>query len=783
MPQLFGLLEDVLLPGEERPVGSPSLDALSLKALNAAVGSKVVFVTVTAPHELPTLVAGRHATEAEVLRAEGETLVVRGVGRVRIAKASRSEPPYEASCEPAEYPVPAKTVPIAQGLKALADALAAGGTPEGGPTRLNDAAAALLRAATPAGELPRLMRAPIEKALTDAAGLVRGRIPAFQAEARLEEVARALTEAPSPAQRRRLWSRVVEVQKRLDLEDPTNSADLDDLGKLEKRLRQAGMPREARDMAKREMRLLRGMDSKNSEMTTYLAHLDLMARLPWHPDELPPPDLAKVQKVLDRDHAGMEKVKRRVLEYLAVRALGGSSQSTILSLVGPPGTGKTTIARAISEALGRPFARVSLGGVHDECELRGFRPSFIAASAGRIIQAIANVGSQSALLLLDEIDKLGTDTSRSPTGALLEILDPEQHEHFSDNFLGTPYDLSNILFICTANDATRINPTLRDRLEEVELDGYSLEEKVGLVHTHLMPRILRELALGAEVDAADEVLIGIIEGHTHEAGLRQLKQRLASILRARALAKVKDGIDPSGPITPDEVTKVLGRGRAPRREREPVLPPGTAYGLSVSGEGGALLPIEVVRLPGRGKLQLTGRLGEVLKESARAVLSHLHFAREAYGIEEAAFQADLHVHLPDGATPKDGPSAGVALAVAMTSALKGQAARADVAFTGEMTLSGRVLAVGGVRAKSLAAERAGMSRIVLPAENVTDLPEALRATPVLISQLDAALAEAFRKDEETRDGSEPALAEQGAKALLGRLVGGSGSRARPALGR
>jgi len=739
---LYGLLEDALFPGEERAVGAPSLDGAHRRALAKAVGSDAAFVTVTATMELPALVAGRFATEARVVRAEGDAFVLRGLRRVKIAKATRQEPPYLAEAEPRE-PEAAPDGELAQALAALASAFGSGATPEGGAARLADAASALLRAALPPQELAGALRKPLVETLREAAALVAARAPAFRAEAKLEQVARQLQDCVAPAQRRRLWSQVVELERKLDVYDPASAAEADDLGRLERRLRQAGLPAQARDTAKRELRLLRSTTGHNPEAPTYLAHLDLMARLPWHPSELPPVDLAKVQAVLDRDHAGMEKVKRRVMEYLAVRALGGTSQSTVLCLVGPPGTGKTTIARSMAEALGRPFARLSLGGVHDQAELRGHRLTYIAACEGRFVQAIAQAGSQNALLLLDEIDKLGTDRSRNAGGALLEALDPEQHAHFVDHFLGVPFDLSHVMFVCTANDASLVDPTLADRLEKVELDGYSLEEKVLLARTHLLPRVAAETAVGAPPPASDELLVLLVEGYTREAGLRQLRQKLSALLRARALAKVRDGTDPSVPLTREEVERVLGPPRTPRRPREESLPPGTAYGLSVGGDGGSLLPVEVVRLPGRGKLQLTGRLGEVLRESVRAVHSHLRHAHDRYGLAESAFASDLHVHLPDAATPKDGPSAGVALAVAMAGALSGRAARADAAFTGELTLGGRVTAVGGVRAKVLAAERAQMRTVVLPEENRTELPAALRVSPRCVSRLEEAMAEAF----------------------------------------
>lgn len=741
MVSLFGLLGDALLPGEGRTLTAPALDPAHLAALRAKVGERVVFVTITAAVELPTLVAGRHGTVADVLAIDGDAVSVQAHGRVRVRSATRPEPPYQAEVtdEPDAGP-PADLLPA---VADLAAALASG-VAEGGAERVLDAAAALIRAAAPADDLVRVTRPPLVDALRLVAAEVRGRTPAFAAERKLEAGLRSLApkDALSPAQKRRLYSEVVEIEKALDVADPGTGSDGDDLAQLERRLRQAGLPPDAREVAKRQLRALRTMETRHHDFPTYRALLELMARLPWHSPELPPIDLDRVQQALDRSHDGLDRVKKRVLESLAVRALGGTSRATILCLTGPPGTGKTTIARAIAEALGRPFVSVALGGVHDESELRGHRPTFTAAAPGRILDAMSRAKHRNALMLLDEIDKLGADKSRSPMGALLEILDPEQNTAFRDNFLGVGFDLSGVFFICTANDASAIHPVLLDRLEQVELDGYAVDEKVRLARAHLLPRLATETGLGAPLDLADDVLTAVVEGHTREAGIRQLRRALEGLYRARALAKVR-GQEDAGPVTTDEVTRVLGRARSPRREREVELPPGTAHGLSVNADGGALLPIEVVRLPGKGDLHLTGRLGEVLRESARAALSHLRHRPERYGLLATQFDVDLHVHLPDGATPKEGPSAGVALAIAMCSALSGRPVRADIAFTGELTLGGRVFGVGGVRAKALAAERAGCTQVVLPAENRGDLPEGLRVTPVIVETLEQAMAVAF----------------------------------------
>jgi ATP-dependent Lon protease len=524
----------------------------------------------------------------------------------------------------------------------------------------------------------------------------------------------------------------------------------DDVVRLTRKLQQAGLPKAVRrELVKSRLKSLKMARHDSTDYATQVRNLELTARLSWHPTPRPPVDLARVRSELDRAHHGMHKSKRRIEEWVSIRALGGEARSTILCLAGPPGTGKTTIARAIAEALGRPFCRVAVGGMHDECELRGHRMSFHAAAPGRIIEEVARSGAMDPVLLLDEIDKLGTDTGRSPAAALMEILDPEQHVAFQDNFLALPYDLSRVMFVCTANEIERVRGPLRDRLEVIEIEGYSVQEKLPIARTHILPALARELGLLAVPDVDDAVLRALIEGYTRESGVRALRRVLASLLRDRVHALASAGVlagdpqPPPAPLTLDDLHRVLGAPRASVRVVPERLPIGACLGLSVGADGGAPMRLEVGRQPASrpgGELILTGQLGEVMRESVRTVLAHLRLCAAQYQVNPAEVVGDWFVHAPEAAVPKDGPSAGVALLVAMVSALRGVAVPADTAITGEMSLHGDILPVGGVRAKCLAAERAGLARVFLPRGCEPDVPAGLRCAVVAVDRAEQVVA-------------------------------------------
>jgi ATP-dependent Lon protease len=459
-------------------------------------------------------------------------------------------------------------------------------------------------------------------------------------------------------------------------------------------------------------------------------YLDLILELPWRKATETVIDLAKARQVLDEDHYGLEEIKQRILEHLAVLKLNPKANAPILCLVGPPGVGKTSLGQSVARALGRTFERLSLGGLHDEAELRGHRRTYIGSMPGRIIQAIRRAGVNNPLLMLDEVDKLGRDFRGDPASALLEILDPAQNFSFRDNYLDLPFDLSKVFFVTTANTLDTIPRPLLDRMEVLQLPGYSEEEKLAIVRRYLLPRQLTQAGLTAEqLTVTDEALGRVIRRYTREAGVRQLERALGRLARKVAL-RFAQGQTQAVRVDVGDLPELLGPERFSMEEARRELPAGVATGLAWTEAGGEVLYVESTLLPeGRG-LRLTGQLGEVMRESATAAQSYVWSHAEALGIDAHLFRkAGVHIHVPAGAVPKDGPSAGVALVTALTSLYTGVPARRDTAMTGEITLSGLVLPIGGVKEKVLAARRAGIHRVILPRENqkdLRDLPESVR---------------------------------------------------------
>jgi ATP-dependent Lon protease len=507
------------------------------------------------------------------------------------------------------------------------------------------------------------------------------------------------------------------IQKQLG-EDSGNAQEIADLAKA---IDGAGMPEEVLTQAKKELRRLQRMPDASAEYGMIRTYLDWLIELPWKAPESPPIDIAEARRVLDADHFGLEKIKTRIVEYLAVRKLAPEGKAPILCFVGPPGVGKTSLGQSIARALGRPFVRASLGGVHDEAEIRGHRRTYIGALPGNIIQAIRKAGSRGCVMLLDEIDKMGSGIQGDPASAMLEVLDPEQNNTFRDNYLAVPFDLSRVVFIATANMMDTIPGPLRDRMEVISLAGYTAEEKLQIANRYLLRRQLEANGLrDDQAVVAPEAIAEIIKSYTREAGVRWLEREIGRLLR-HAAVEIAEGKATKVEIGREQVIEILG---APRFENEVAMrtaSPGVATGLAWTPVGGDILFIEAARTPGNGRLILTGQLGDVMKESAQAALSLVKGHELELGIDPAVFEkSDIHVHVPAGATPKDGPSAGVAMYMALASLVTGRKIRSDTAMTGEISLRGLVLPVGGIKEKVVAAAGAGLTRVMLPARNRRD---------------------------------------------------------------
>jgi ATP-dependent Lon protease len=542
-----------------------------------------------------------------------------------------------------------------------------------------------------------------------------------------------------------LREQMAAIQRELGEDDSGKQAIAD----LEKAIGEAKMPPEAETAARKELRRLQRTPEASAEHGMIRTYLDTLVELPWALPEAKPIDIAEARRVLDADHYGLEKIKKRIVEYLAVRKLAPDSKAPILCFSGPPGVGKTSLGQSIARAMGRKFARVSLGGVHDEAEIRGHRRTYIGALPGTIIQAIRKAGSRDCVLMLDEIDKMGTGIHGDPSAAMLEVLDPEQNGTFRDNYLDVPFDLSRVVFIATANMLENIPGPLRDRMEVIQLTGYTAGEKLEIAKRYLVRRQLEANGLSADQAGIDDAALRlIIDGYTREAGVRALEREIGRALRHIAV-EVAEGKSGKAQIGTADIEKLLGPARFENEVAMRTSVPGVATGLAWTPVGGDILFIEATRSPGSNRLILTGQLGEVMRESAQAALSLIKGKAASIGIDPALFEKhDIHVHVPAGATPKDGPSAGVAMFMALASLLTGRTIRSDTAMTGEISLRGLVLPVGGIKEKVVAAAAAGITRVMLPARNrrdFEDIPEEVRKTLqfVWLEKVEDALAEAL----------------------------------------
>jgi len=498
----------------------------------------------------------------------------------------------------------------------------------------------------------------------------------------------------------------------------------EEISELRKQIEKAKMPSDVRREADKQIRRLEQMHPESSEASLVRTYLDWLVDLPWSKRTKDNLNIKKAKQVLDEDHYDLEKIKERILEYLAVNKLRRKIKGPILCFVGPPGVGKTSLGRSIARALGRNFVRVSLGGVRDEAEIRGHRRTYVGALPGRVIQGIKQAGTNNPVFMLDEIDKVGADFRGDPSAALLEVLDPEQNHAFSDHYLNLPFDLSNVLFICTANLLDPVPPALADRMEVIQLSGYTSEEKLEIARKYLIPRQLEDNGITANhLEISDDAVLRIIDEYTKEAGLRNLEREIASICR-KVARKIAEGKGELTRITRANIHLYLGAPKFLREAEQEHHEIGVATGLAWTSTGGEVLYVEASLSRGGGNLTLTGQLGEVMKESAQAAVSYARAHAKKLGIEADFYQKlDIHIHVPAGAIPKDGPSAGITMATALISALTQRPVSRDVAMTGEITLRGRVLAIGGLKEKSLAALRAGIKTVVVPDRNQKDLDE------------------------------------------------------------
>ena len=699
-----------------------------------------------------------HGTIARILKAirvggGNINLIIQGIQRVEVRRFTQTEPFLAAEVAPLaeQHEEGLEIEALARNLVAqfrklvevhpnLSGDISELSLPEDDPDRLADLVASVLP--IPVAEKMALLPIP---SLRERLELVTERVVR---EIQVTELgsqiqSRVMDEVGKTQRQFYLREQMKAIQRELGEGDERTR----EIEELRRKIEAAGMPDEAREVAERELDRLSAMSPASAEYTVARTYLDWLVNLPWSKETEDKIDLHETRRILDEDHYDLDKVKDRILEYLAVRKRKPDLKGPIICFVGPPGTGKTSLGRSISRSMGRKFVRVSLGGISDEAEIRGHRRTYVGALPGRIIQGLKRAGTKNPVFVLDEIDKLGADFRGDPASALLEVLDPEQNFQFSDHYLEVPFDLSHVFFICTANVMDTIPPALRDRMEVISLPGYTEEEKLEIARRHLIPRQIRENGLEeADVEITDEAIRKVIADYTREAGLRNLEREIASLCRkiARRLVEQGESGEEIGAIrvTPEMAEELLGPPKFWREVIERANQPGVAIGLAYTQAGGDILFIEATRMPGRGKLLITGRLGDVMKESAQAAMSWIRANAERFGLDSSDFEKwDIHVHVPAGAIPKDGPSAGVTIAMALLSLLTGRPLRPMLAMTGEVTLRGRVLPVGGVREKALAALRAGIRTVILPERNLADLRDipselARRLSFVGVTQMD-----------------------------------------------
>ncbi len=724
---LFPYLFLPLSVGRAKSVAAVEQAVASEDKTLVVVSQKSPDVETPGPDDLHRV--GTRAVIKKLSRADGSMeLLVQGIDRVRILAFTREEPYLEARVE--LLPVPAGEGPEVDALyrevEAAARRIVELSQPEvqqhliqiiqQAPSRIwlvymlgsmltldTDKEQALLEADTLKDALELLLRYLNEE------------IQILELRRKIAE--RARSEMTKEQREYMLRQQLRAIQEELGETAP-------ELEDLRKRIAEADLPENVRTEAERELSRLERIPTASPEYQVVRTYLELIVELPWNKSTQDNLDIEHARRVLDEDHHDLERVKERILEHLAVMRLNPQAHGPILCFVGPPGVGKTSLGQSIARALGRKFERMSLGGLHDEAELRGHRRTYVGAMPGRIIQAIRRAGVNNPLLMLDEVDKLGRDFRGDPAAALLEILDPAQNHSFRDNYLDLPFDLSRVFFICTANTLDTIPRPLLDRMEVLRLAGYTPEEKLVIARRYLIPRQLKETGLPAElVELPDETIRAIIMRYTREAGVRELERTIGRVFR-RVAVKVAEGRRERTVVRPEDLTEYLGPERFAPEQLRRKLPPGVVPGLAWTEYGGEVLYVEAVLLPESEGVRLTGSLGEVMKESAYAAYSYVWSRAERYGLDPRQLKrSGVHIHVPAGAVPKDGPSAGVAMLTAIVSVLTAVPADPLTAMTGEITLSGLVLPVGGIKEKVLAAHRVGMKRVLLPEQNRSDLEE------------------------------------------------------------
>ncbi len=734
---LVALRGGTLLPGVELTLTIGRARSLALVATlheGDVIGVVAQRNSVEEPTREDLFDHGVFARVEGIARTQGRNLrlTVLGLNRMKLGSLD-SEGPYlrafgelveDARAEDDEARLlAAQLTDKVKGLKPLGAALAELTAPGAPPGALADSVAASLPL-----EQEEAVAVLAENDVPDRLRLVLGLLAKNLARAELKQkIEQDVRRQFGKHQREAvLREQLRAIQKELG-EGEESSA----LSKLEEKLDAAELPPETREVADRELSRLKSMGEQTPEANVIRTYLEWLAALPWNKRASVNTDIPRVAAQLDADHSGLDEVKRRILEHLAVHKLSKNNRGTILCFAGPPGVGKTSLGQSIATATGRPFVRIALGGVRDEAEIRGHRRTYIGALPGRIISAVRKAGVKNPVMLLDEVDKLSDAWGRSPEAALLEVLDPEQNSTFTDHYLEQPFDLSEVLFIATANNLEALSPPLRDRMEIVELGGYTNQEKVEIARRHLIQKRTREAGIPeSALVITDEALEAIIADYTREAGVRQLDREISRLARAIALEVAQsedDTVFGARRVDADALPKYLGKPRFHNESRERVAFPGVATGLAWTPFGGDILFIETSKSPGKGRLQITGKLGDVMQESAKAALSYIKSHADELGVDLAELEAsDLHIHVPAGAVPKDGPSAGVTMFTALVSLFTGRRVRTDTAMTGECTLRGRVLPVGGIKAKVLAAHRAGIRRVILPEKNrrdIDDVPE------------------------------------------------------------